>query len=157
MTQLLIQSFARPKSLCAFNPKHLDKYIWGSICCLVLFAYFPDLTSTVTFFSVSKWADSVVATLGCHVTYQMSQLWDFSPSYNHTVILLHGYIPNDGFCQGINRNQLWSIEINLEIQITYLFRVFLTRLSLAFLFIGMYTTIIAHLMLVNNSTLDFAS
>lgn len=74
MAQLLIQSVSRPKSLCAFNPKHLDKYISGSICYLVLFASFPNLTSTVTFFRVSKWADSVVASLCCHVTYQMSQL-----------------------------------------------------------------------------------
>lgn len=69
MAQLLMQSVARPKSLCAFNLKHLDKNISGSICYLVVFACFPNLTSTVKFSRVSKWADSVVASLRCHVTY----------------------------------------------------------------------------------------
>lgn len=65
MTQLLMQSIA---SLCALNSEHLDKYVSGFICYHVVFAYFPNLTSTVTFARISKWADSVVASLHCHVT-----------------------------------------------------------------------------------------
>lgn len=165
MAWLLLQSVARPESLCAFNPKHLDKYLSGSIWYSLRFAYFLNflnLPSTVTFSRVSKW---LTARLLAHAAMldMIHTRWSSSEMplcATITFILLHRYIPSDGFCQGINRSQLWSthVEIILEIQTAHLSRVYFS-LSVTWLSCSSVciVTIIVYLILVDDSAFDFAS